>query len=74
MEDGPFEFKMYFLLKMVIFQPAMLVYQRIFLLKKISAPSFDRKTLKPPQPHSPVWLKMVNPVWVFKNLPSLKLT
>ncbi len=28
MENGP-EMKIYFLLKMVIFQPAMLVYQRV---------------------------------------------
>ena len=31
MENGP-GLKMYFLLKMVIFQPAMLVYQRVHLV------------------------------------------
>ncbi len=29
LETGPFDLKMYFLLKIVIFQPAMLVYQRV---------------------------------------------
>ncbi len=32
MENGP-GLKMYFLLKMGIFQPAMLVYQRVVLIK-----------------------------------------
>ncbi len=31
MENGP-GLKMYFLLKMVVFQPAMLVYQRVYLV------------------------------------------